>query len=103
MALKYGNDILGIYWTFQQDGAMAHVHHLRQQWCKDNFPSFIEKDNWPPNSPDLNRLDYSIWDELVHTVNWDQVMSKNPLIIEMKRAVGKIRQQVSLCNLCVLD
>ena len=27
VALKYGNDILGTYWTFQQDGAMPHVHH----------------------------------------------------------------------------
>ena len=28
VALKYGNDILGTYWTFQQDSAMPHVHHL---------------------------------------------------------------------------
>ena len=91
VALKYGNDILGTYWTFQQDGAMPHVH---QQWCKDNFPSFIDKDHWPPNSPDLNPLDYSIWDELAHAVNWDKITSKNTLIIEVKRAVGKIRQQV---------
>ena len=94
VALKYGNDILGTYWTFQQDGAMPHVHHLTQQWCKDNFPSFIDKDHWPPNSPDLNPLDYSIWDELAHAVNWDKITSKNTLIIEVKRAVGKIRQQV---------
>ena len=94
VALKYGNDILGNYWTFQQDGAMPHVHHLTQQWCKDSFPSFIDKDHWPPNSPDLNPLDYSIWDELAHAVNWDKITSKNTLIIEVKRAVGKIRQQV---------
>ena len=94
VALKYGNDILGTYWTFQQDGAMPHVHHLTQQWCKDNFPSFIDKDHWPLNSPDLNPLDYSIWDELAHAVNWDKITSKNTLIIEVKRAVGKIRQQV---------
>ena len=65
VALKYGNDILGTYWTFQQDSAMPHVHHLTQQWCKDNFLSFIDKDHWPPNSPDLNPLDDSIWDELL--------------------------------------
>ena len=93
-ALKYGNDILRTYWTFQQDGAMAHVHYLRQQLCKDNFPSFIEKDHWPPNSPDLNPLDYSIWDELVHAVNWDKVTSKKTLIVAVKQAIGKIRQQV---------
>ena len=94
VALKYRNEILGSYWTFQQDGAMPHVHHLTQQWCKDNFPSFINKDHWPPNSLDLNPVDYSIWNELAHAVNWDKITSKNTLIIEVKRAVGKICQQV---------
>ncbi|CAF2179957.1 unnamed protein product [Rotaria magnacalcarata] len=91
---KYENDILGTDWTFQQDSAKPHIHHLTQQWCNNNFPSFIDKDHWPPNSPDLNPLDHSIWDELAHAVNWDKVKSKNILIVEMKRAVGTIRQQV---------
>lgn len=94
VALKYGNKTLGTNWTFQQDGAMPHVHQITQQWCKDNFPSFIDKDHWPPNSPDLNPLDYSIWDELAHAVNWDKVTSKKTLIVAVKRAVGKIRQEV---------
>ena len=54
----------------------------------------MDRDHWSPNSPDLNPLDYSIWDELAHAVNWDKITSKNTLIIEVKRAVGKIRQQV---------
>ena len=33
VALKSGNNILGIYWTFQQDAAMPDVYHLTQQWC----------------------------------------------------------------------
>src|SRR3954469_3616347 len=28
---------------------------------KQNCPNFIEKDQWPPNSPDLNPLDYHVW------------------------------------------
>jgi len=24
-------------------------------------PEFIEPENWPPNSPDLIPIDYSIW------------------------------------------
>ena len=92
VTLKHGNNILATYWTFQQDGAMPHAHHLTQQWWKDNFPSFIDKDHWLSNSSDLNSLDYSIWDELVHAVNWDRVMSKNALIIKVKRAVGTIRR-----------
>jgi len=26
-----------------------------------NVPDFIEPPNWPPNSPDLNTMDYCIW------------------------------------------
>ena len=43
---KYGNQTLASHWTFQQDGARPHIHHLTQQWCEKNFPSFIDKDQW---------------------------------------------------------
>ena len=26
-----------------------------------NTPDFVSKDEWPPNSPDLNPLDYCVW------------------------------------------
>ena len=94
VALKYGNHVFGNYWTFQQDGAKPHTHHLTQQWCHDNFPAFIDKDHWPPNSPDLNPLDYCIWDEFVKAINWNKVTSKATMIQELKKAVKKIRQDV---------
>ncbi|XP_065665656.1 uncharacterized protein LOC136087078 [Hydra vulgaris] len=62
VALKYGNEMFCDDCTFQQDGLTSHTHHLTQQWCHDNFPAFIDKNRWSPNSPDLNPLDYSIWD-----------------------------------------
>ena len=31
VALKYGNQTLESHWTFQQDGARPHIHHLTQQ------------------------------------------------------------------------
>jgi len=27
---------------------------------RSQVPDFIEPDNWPPNSPDLNPVDYSV-------------------------------------------
>ncbi|CAF1949018.1 unnamed protein product [Rotaria magnacalcarata] len=60
VALKYGNHVFGNDWAFQHDGAKPHIHQLTQQWCHDNFPGFIDKDHWLPNSPDLNPLDYCI-------------------------------------------
>jgi transposase len=47
--------------TFQQDGATSHTAKETQRWCKRNFENFIPKDEWPPYSPDLTPLDYSIW------------------------------------------
>ncbi|CAF2157480.1 unnamed protein product [Rotaria magnacalcarata] len=94
VALEYGTKIYGDDWIFQQDGAKPHIHHLTQQWCRDNFPSFIDKDHWPPNSPNLNPLDYCIWDEFVKVIDWNMVRSKATMIEELKHAVKKIRQNV---------
>ncbi|CAF5226164.1 unnamed protein product, partial [Rotaria magnacalcarata] len=96
VALKYGNKTFGKHWTFQQDGAKPHIHHLTQTWCQDNFPSFRDKDHWPPNSPGLNPLDYCIWDEFGQCVDWKEVTSKATLIDELECAVKKIRQDVAL-------
>ena len=57
VALKYGNSIFGNDWTFQQDGAKLHFHEKTQEWCVNNFSSFIDRDHWLPISPDFNSLD----------------------------------------------
>ena len=100
VAKKYGNKVFGENWIFQQDGARAHTHRLTQQWCQDNFPDFIPKERWPPNSPDLNPLDFSIWEEFNHAIDWSRVSSKKTLIGELKRAVKRIRFEIVLesCN-----
>jgi hypothetical protein len=49
-------------WTFTQDGAPAHTARSTRQWFQDNnVPCVV---NWPPSSPDLNPLDFSLWNEL---------------------------------------
>jgi inhibitor of nuclear factor kappa-B kinase subunit alpha len=48
-------------WTFQQDSAPAHRARQTQDWIRLNFPNFITSQKWPPYSPDLNPMDYSIW------------------------------------------
>ena len=32
------------------------------------MPEFVESENWPPNSTDLNSVDYSIWGALQQLV-----------------------------------
>ena len=93
-ALKYGNKVFGDDWIFQQDGAMPHQHYLTQKWCQENFPPFIDKDYWPPNSPDLNPLDYLIWDEFVKVIDWNKIKSKATLIQQLKSSLKEIRESV---------
>ncbi len=47
-------------YVIQQDGAPAHTANLVQKWMAENM-QFRPKDFWPPQSPDLNPLDFSIW------------------------------------------
>ena len=55
------------------------------------FPTFIDRDTWPANSPNL---DYCIWDEFAQTINRNKVTSKSSLISELKRGVKTIRLDV---------
>jgi len=46
---------------FQQDGAPAHTANVAQDWIATNCIEFVGKDEWPPNLPDLNPMDYHVW------------------------------------------
>ena len=73
-------------------------HHILTKRRKNGvfqyFPSFLDKDIWPANSPDLNSLDDCIWDEFARATNWNKVTWKSSLIAELKRGVKKIRLYV---------
>ena len=47
--------------VFQQDGAPVHTATTTQDWLEGKIPDFIRKEEWPPYSPDLNPMDYSLW------------------------------------------
>jgi hypothetical protein len=55
-------------WAFMQDGAPSQKAEETQNLIRVNVPEFIEvvislqrnNGKWPPNSPDLNVMDYSL-------------------------------------------
>jgi len=49
------------YFTFQQDGAPAHRARETVDLPKQETPDFIRPTLWPPNSPDLNPVDHTVW------------------------------------------
>ena len=82
------NDLLGNQFIFQQDGAPAHTSRQTQEWIAQNSPDFISKDQWPPNSPDLNPLDYHIWGAMLH--KYQQLSPKPANKEQLKHALQTI-------------
>ena len=54
----------GEYFVFQQDSAPAHRAYDTIAMLRRETPAFITPSLWPPNSPDLNPVDYKIWGAL---------------------------------------
>ena len=52
---------------FQQDGARSHTSAHTLRYINENIPAtaaLLPPEKWPPNSPDLNTMDYAIWSML---------------------------------------
>jgi len=39
----------------------VHANGHTVAYLRSHVPEFIEPENWPPNSPGLNPVDYSVW------------------------------------------
>ena len=56
---------------FQQDGARSHTSKHTIAYLVDHLPDTADlmlPEDWPPHSPDLNPLDYSVWASLARKV-----------------------------------
>jgi hypothetical protein len=88
---KEGYELFGHNdWGLQQDGASSHTDAKIQQWCRNHFNFFIPKARWPPNSPELNPLDYSIWDSISNHIEYGKVETINDLRREVKKSIKKL-------------
>jgi len=79
-----------------QDSATPHKATIVQTWLKDKFgKKFIDKDLWPPRSPDLNPCDFYLWGHL-------KSMVYNPLpktLDDLKANIEREIQKISKNNL----
>ena len=73
---------------FQQNGAPAHTARQSQEFLQANTPDFIGKDEWPPNSPDLNPLDYCVWGLMLES--YKKRSPKQTFLADLKIALQDI-------------
>ena len=100
----------GEFFIFQQDSAPAHRACETVEMLRQNAPAFIPPTLWPPNSPDLNPVDYKIWGVLQERVYKTRIRDVNHLkerLIEewssfdQKIIDGSIRQWRKRLRACI--
>ena len=52
--------------------------------------SLIKTSRWPPNSPDLNPLDYFFWNEVETILTKRKYSNRAQLVQQIKKAVSEI-------------
>src|SRR6218665_1275688 len=104
-------DIPGWSFVFQQDGAPAHRARDTVAFLERKVPNFIPPTLLPPNSPNLIRVDYSMWGVLPEKVYRSTIANISELdmrlinergcfvqsIVYMLHAVGQWRRRPSAC------
>jgi len=98
------------FFVFQQDGAPAHRARDTVAFLERETPDFIPPTLWPPNSPDLNPVDYSVWSVLQEKVYCSKISDvdelKSRLIDEWAQfdqsiidaAICQWRRRLSACS-----
>jgi hypothetical protein len=85
-----GIRLIGNKFTFQQDGATSHTSALTIDTIKSMGVEIIGPEKWPPNSPDLNPLDYFFWNEVEDRLKSKTFKNKQELIEKIKESVAEI-------------
>eukprot|EP00106_Octopus_bimaculoides_P001075 XP_014768517.1 PREDICTED: uncharacterized protein LOC106867953 [Octopus bimaculoides] len=55
--------------VFQQEPAPSYKVLVTQEWLSDNLYNYVTPNVWPPNSPDLNPMDYSMCRTVEREIN----------------------------------
>ena len=94
------------FFVFQQDSAPSYRAEDTVVLLDEETPNFIPQALWPPNSPDLNPVDYAMWnvlqervyhtkisdvDKLKRRINSEWAALRHAVI---ERAVGEWRQRL---------
>ena len=72
------------FFVFQQDSVPSHRAKDTVALVDQETPDFIPPALWPPNSPDLNPVDYTVWSVLQERVYRTKISD----VDELKRRIN---------------
>ena len=72
-------------YVWQQDSAPCNTLRKMQLWLSNNFVDFVLPHVWPPNSPDVNLMDFFMWGAIERCTNKIPYNMKDELIKRIKK------------------
>ena len=87
---RNGNALIGNNFTFQQDGASNHTSKKTSDEINRLGISSIPFNIWPPNSQDLNPLDYFFWNEIEIRLKQKNFNSHQELVDKINECVKEV-------------
>ena len=77
-------------YVFMQDGARSHIANETVRFLnQQRYLTLLQPSMWPPNSPDLNPVDYCIWSALEQNVYSGRRFENT---LELKEAILQERE-----------
>ena len=71
-------------YVWQQDLAPSPTSGKSQKWLSANIYDYTSPNVWPPNSPDLNTMDYYVYGAVEKDTNRRASTTKDQLIDRIK-------------------
>src|SRR6218665_733040 len=87
-------DIPGWGFVFQQNGELEHRARDTVAFLERKVPDFISPTLWPPNLPDLNPVDHSIWSVLQEEVYRSTIANVSELDMRLINERGRSVQSI---------
>ena len=87
-------------YVWQQDLTPCHTQRKTQLWLSNNFIDFVSPHVWPPNSPDLNPIDFFVWGVIKRCTNKIPCNTKDELIKRIKKEF-KAMKKAQIVRACL--
>ena len=72
----------------------CHTSKRSMQWLENHCYDLITPDIWPPNSPDLNPMDYFVWGYVERSTNARPHNTKESLVASIKEVMSSMDTEV---------